>query len=274
MSKPLISLSTSATGVLGYVVYTKSLSSFPLILFLGVLFLVMSGSVINQIIERSNDSLMFRTCERPLVSRRIGYRVALLYASMLILISTFLIYYQSGIISLCFSYLGLIWYISIYTWLKKITAFAVVPGAVCGIMPIYIFWQYASGQYFSYDIFIICMLFLFLQIPHFWLIQQKYSSDYKNAGFQILNNIFSNIQIKTIIAVWIISSLILSLLLVVFGLVGSLVFIASIFLVVFVFFISSIYCLVYSNYSKLFNMLNVFSLLIMLIVLFDNILVL
>ena len=54
-------------------------------------------------------------------------------------------------------------------------------------------------------IFLAFFLFIW-QMPHFWLLTLKYGTDYRRAGFPVLNDFFNEFQIKTIVMMWMTAS--------------------------------------------------------------------
>ena len=90
------------------------------------------------------------------------------------------------------------WYNGIYTPLKRITAFAVVPGAIVGALPPAIGWV-AGGQSLG-DMRLLALGFFFFmwQIPHFWILTVRCGSDYQAARIPSLTAIFSSAQLARI----------------------------------------------------------------------------
>ena len=115
----------------------------------------------------------------------------------------------------------MIWYNGIYTYSKRITAFAVVPGAVTGALPPLIGWVAAGGGLWDKPIIFIEFLFFIGQIPHFWLLILKYGEEYKQAGLPSLTEIFSRSQIKRLTFIWVVFSVVAALFLCYFEVIQS-----------------------------------------------------
>lgn len=103
----------------------------------GIFLLASGASAFNQYQEWAYDEMMDRTRRRPIPSRRIspaeGLRIALIgIAGGLVILM-----YESTGLCLILGVFNLIWYNGVYTPLKRITAFAVVPGALTGVIPIF-----------------------------------------------------------------------------------------------------------------------------------------
>ena len=98
------------------------------------------------------------------------------------------------------------WYNVIYTYSKRITAFAVVPGAITGALPPLIGWVAAGGGIFDKPIVFVEFLFFTGQIPHFWLLILKYGEEYKKAGIPSLTEVLSRTQIGRLTFTWVVAS--------------------------------------------------------------------
>ena len=97
--------------------------------------MAVSASVLNQIQEIAIDSKMNRTCNRPLPAQKITIQHATLFLLFSLIAGTTIIYSTGNLAAMVIGLVTIIWYNVIYTNLKRITAFAVVPGAVTGALP-------------------------------------------------------------------------------------------------------------------------------------------
>jgi protoheme IX farnesyltransferase len=101
--------------------------------------------------------------------------------------------------------LAVFWYNGVYILLKRITAFAVIPGSLVGAIPPVIGWAAAGGLYNDATILEVALFFFMWQIPHFWLMLLMFSKDYEQAGLPSLTRVFSKEQIARITTVWILA---------------------------------------------------------------------
>jgi len=205
-SKLKIMIPVSLTGFTGYFAFDPHFSSGIFLLSSGILLMAVSSSVLNQIQEIKTDSRMNRTSNRPLPANRISLTGAFLFFFITLIAGVSVIYFSGNIKAVIISLFTLFWYNGIYTYSKRITAFAVVPGALTGALPPLIGWVAAGGGLWEKPIVFIEFLIFIGQIPHFWLLILKYGEEYKQAGFPSLTNIFSTAQIKRLTFVWVISS--------------------------------------------------------------------
>ena len=88
------------------------------------------------------------------------------------------------------------------TFLKKKTAFAVVPGALVGAIPPAAGWVSAGGAILNFRLGVLCFFFFIWQMPHFWLLLLRYGEEYERAGMPSLTRILSREQLKRIVFTW------------------------------------------------------------------------
>jgi len=188
----------------------------------GAVFLLASGaSAFNQFQEQDIDGKMKRTRQRPLPSGAITPRQALSLSLALLVSGQLLLAYAGGTTAVVLGLAALIWYNGLYTYLKKVTAFASVPGAVVGMIPPAIGWVCAGGALFDRRLEGICFLFFLWQVPHFWLLVLKHGEEYEQAGLPSLTRVMRKEQIARITFVWITAAAIASLALPLYGSVKS-----------------------------------------------------
>ena len=172
----------------------------------GIFLLACGASALNQVQERKEDAKMDRTKNRPLPSGKISVKIATLVALLLLFSGTFILSCGYYWISVVLGILNILWYNGFYTGLKKRTAFAVIPGALSGAIPVFMGWT-AGGGNISDSKAILLAFFLFMwQIPHFWLLMMKYEGEYRNAGFPVMTDIFNLDQFRNIIVAWMIGA--------------------------------------------------------------------
>jgi protoheme IX farnesyltransferase len=99
--------------------------------------------------------------------------------------------------------LSVFWYNVVYTYLKRWSAFAVVPGALVGAIPPIIGWTAAGGVVTDRSIMPLAFFLFLWQIPHFWLLLLMFGKDYEQAGLPSVTKMFSSIQLRRITFMWI-----------------------------------------------------------------------
>lgn len=211
LTKFYISLAVALSTLAGYLIYTGNFSVDSLYSFLGVFFLALGSSALNQYQERKVDANMERTKSRPIPSGKISEGLAVFIILFFVLLGTATLYFLTPMISLILGLLNLLWYNAIYTPLKKVTPFAVVPGSVIGALPPMIGWTAAGGYLWHPDIVFIASFVFVWQIPHFWVLLFKHGEDYVKAGLVSMTQLFTKSQLKNITLVWIFASAVFSL---------------------------------------------------------------
>ncbi len=232
----------------------------------GIFLLACGASALNQFQEKEQDAKMARTKDRPLPSGRISPNQALLIA-LLLLFSGFVIL-ASGFLWICLilGIINILWYNGFYTWLKKKTAFAVVPGALAGVIPVFMGWSAAGGSMAGWPVFLLAFFLFIWQIPHFWLLMLKYADDYRLAGFPVMTDTFNSSQFSNIIVAWMIGATGTSLLLVLSGFwifFLSKVMIMGMNLLILTLFVYQLYFTKNPRYKLMFITMNVFLLLVL-----------
>jgi protoheme IX farnesyltransferase len=97
----------------------------------------------------------------------------------------------------------LAWYNLVYTPLKRVTAFAVFPGALIGALPPLIGWTAAGGLLWDMEILTVAFLLFVGQMPHYWLLLLKIGSQFREAGLPVITNLLEPRQIRNLSFIWI-----------------------------------------------------------------------
>ncbi|MEE9170940.1 MAG: protoheme IX farnesyltransferase [bacterium] len=214
-----ISVFSTFTTSVGFILAAKALSLDILAPTFGILFLAFGSAVLNQYQERQPDALMERTRNRPIPTGRVRPVLALLISLVFVLTGSVILYFGTNLPAFFLGLLALVWYNGIYTNLKKVTAFAVVPGSLIGSIPPAVGWAAGGGDILDPPILAVMFFFFIWQVPHFWLLILLYGRQYEKAGFPSLTALFSNDQIKRLIFIWIVASAVACVLIPFFGVV-------------------------------------------------------
>jgi heme o synthase len=226
-----ITVPVTLSAFTGFVLYSGSIDFETFVVCAGVLLLASSSSISNHIIERRTDALMSRTASRPIPTGRIRVETASLVAVILGIAGAALLF-TIGFIPMLLGIINLLWYILVYTPLKKVTAFAVVPGSVIGAIPPVIGWTAAGGHVFDFHIILVAFFFFIGQIPHFWMIIMLLGKDYEAAGLKSISKVFSNHQIVNLTLMWVAATAMAAILLVLFEVFTTFAIAIIIFLMV------------------------------------------
>ena len=169
-----------------YVVAKGQLDFAALIPFIGVLILASGALILNQYQEIPFDGMMERTRERPLPTKKITPKNALILSTAFFLVGEIILYLESGMLAVTFGCLAVFFYNFIYTPLKRKSLMIAIPSSLVGVFPPLIGWAAGDGSWTHAAIYGIATFFFFWQIPHFLLLYRLYVKDYQKAGFGIM----------------------------------------------------------------------------------------
>lgn len=239
----------------------------------GIFFLACGASVLNQLQEKEQDAKMDRTRNRPVASGNLSSKAALLIACILMFLGFGILISGRYWTCIMLGILNILWYNGFYTWLKRKTAFAVVPGALSGVIPVFMGWS-AIGGSLSNPLVLLLAFFLFIwQIPHFWLLMLKYSDEYRLAGFPVMTDIFNITQFRNIILAWMIGATGTSIFLVLSGLwmfLFSKMIILGLNLLILGFFFQQLVFAGIPRYKIMFVIMNAFLLIVLSLIILER----
>ncbi len=172
----------------------------------GIFFMAAGSGALNQIQERHLDARMERTRHRPLPSGKLLPHHALAIALTLLTMGGVILFVFFGWLAAALGVLNALWYNGVYTPLKRITPFAVIPGALIGAVPPAIGWIAAGGAWWDKRLWALAFFFFIWQIPHFWLLLLNFGEDYERAGFPSLFRQFTKHQVARITFMWILAT--------------------------------------------------------------------
>ncbi|HRY34210.1 MAG TPA: protoheme IX farnesyltransferase [Bacteroidales bacterium] len=276
LGKANIALPVSLSAMTGYVIGSRQADLPLIVLFAGVFLLACAAMAFNQVQERKSDALMSRTAGRPLPSGRISLALAICIAVLFLISGTAVLWVFFPIGSMLTGLVTVAWYNLVYTPLKRVTAFAAVPGAVTGALPPVIGWLAAGGGLPDHRIILLAVFFFFGQIPHFWLLLMMYGEEYRKAGYPDLGNIFTEKQLRRLTFTWICWSAAVSLFLAFFGVMhqiwAAFLLLAGVILILLLLSPMLISMHQKINLKKAFIYLNVFYLYVMSLLWLDSLL--
>ena len=201
-----VSIAVSFTTITGYLVYSGKFDMGTVYLALSIFLLAGGSSAMNECQESDYDALMDRTKNRPIPSGKISRTNAWIVSIAITLIGLGMLYWIFNPITALLGVINLIWYNVIYTNLKRVSSFAVVPGSMVGAIPVLMGWTAAGGVWYEANIIFIAFFLFIWQVPHFWLLMLKYNKEYENAGFKTINQAVHPQHLKHVIFAWIVAT--------------------------------------------------------------------
>jgi protoheme IX farnesyltransferase len=203
LGKFSISVPVALTGFLGYFMVQSRFDLGALYTVSGIFLLSMASASINQIQERHSDALMKRTAQRPLPAGEISLQGAIIFSVILAVSGALLLLLTGYWLAAVLGLFTLSWYNLVYTPLKRITAFAVLPGALIGALPPLIGWTAAGGYLLDMEILAVAFLLFVGQMPHYWLLLLKVGDEFHQAGLPVITSLFDQRQIRNLSFIWI-----------------------------------------------------------------------
>jgi heme o synthase len=186
---------------------------------LGTLLLALGAAAMNEVQEWRIDSVMKRTQHRPIPTGQITPGAGLAVALSLLALGYLALLVFISLAAAALGILAVVSYNLFYTYLKRVTAFAVVPGSIIGAIPPAIGWVAAGGSLADPRVLALSFFFFMWQIPHFWLLLFLYGDDYARAGLPTLTKIFSREQLGRLTFIWMVTTAVSCLLLPFFGVI-------------------------------------------------------
>ena len=145
-----------------------------------------AAGALNMWYESDVDSLMTRTCLRPIPTGKLTKNQALTFGVLSSLVSVIVLYIFSNLIAATILTITILFYVFVYTiWLKRKTSQNIVIGGAAGALPPVIGWAIATNGIALEPI--ILFLIIFIWTPsHFWALSLYKSEDYRKAKIPML----------------------------------------------------------------------------------------
>ncbi|AUM66847.1 protoheme IX farnesyltransferase [Brevibacillus sp. 7WMA2] len=193
---------------------------------IGTSVIIGSGAVLNNYLDRDLDKRMKRTQSRALATGRIQPRNALIFGLGLLLLGLIVLFFLANPLAAVCGLVGHIFYVLIYTPMKRVSTLNTVVGSVSGAMPPLIGWAAVTGtlDLGAWTLFLIIFLW---QSPHFLSLAMMKVEDYRAGGIPMLPVVRGFEETKRQMFFWGAALLPASLILFLYGNVGMLYFIVA-----------------------------------------------
>ena len=202
LTKLRISGASTFTAAAGYVAYLRGADMGLVTTLLGILLLAMGSSALNEVQEHRFDAMMPRTANRPIPRGDLSPTQAAVIATVMAVCGFLVLWLAHNLTSALLGALALGWYNGFYTPLKRISAFAVVPGSLIGALPPAIGWTAAGGSVAHPSILALAFVFFIWQVPHFWLLVGLHAEGYEEAGYPTLVSVFGRPRLSRLTFTW------------------------------------------------------------------------
>jgi len=187
LMKPNILIMVLITTILGYFLGAdgKILWNNLTWMLIGTTFSAGGAGVLNQYLERDQDKIMNRTCNRPIPSGKISPQNALIFGIITVIVGTIVLVVKINLLTGFLSILTAFMYVLIYTPMKRVTWLNTSLGSIPGALPPIGGWAAATNSIDSGAWILFAILYLW-QHPHFFAIAWMCKDDYEKAGFKML----------------------------------------------------------------------------------------
>lgn len=158
-------------------------SSFSLLLYTlaGIIFVIASATITNNIIDRDIDRIMKRTQSRPLVNGDIKLSTAIVLGVLFAIIGFSLLYVKVNILAGNLALIGFIDYVILYSLLfKRQSTLSILVGSISGAVPPLVGYVAITDQ-LDLNTLYLFIIFSSWQIAHSYAIALYRKVDYKNA---------------------------------------------------------------------------------------------
>lgn len=153
---------------------------------IGLGLVVASACVINCIMDRRLDAKMDRTKKRPLPLKHISVRNAVIYSVILLLLGAGVLFYMVNVVSLVCALIGHVTYTAVYGYAKRRSWTGTMVGTIPGAMPILVGYA-AVTPGLSVTAWLLWVVILFWQLPHFYALALYRKDDYAKSGLPMLS---------------------------------------------------------------------------------------
>ena len=185
LAKPRIALMVALTTWLGWALAGGASTPELFFTVLGASLAAAACGTLNQRLEIVEDGLMNRTRNRPLPTKKVTPRAALIMGLVLSVLGTGLVWAAGGLMASALTAATIVLYVLVYTPLKKVTPQTTWIGAAAGATSPLIGWLAAGGPLDARAFTLFSIQFLW-QIPHFLALFWIYREDYARAGFKVM----------------------------------------------------------------------------------------
>ena len=145
-----------------------------------------SANALNCVADVDIDAEMRRTRARPLVTREVPLRHALIFGIALGAAAFGWLWATTNALSALLVMATIVFYVFVYTLLlKRRTAQNIIWGGAAGCMPVVVGWSAVTGTV-SWPALVMFGMVFFWTPPHTWTLAMKFREDYQRVGVPML----------------------------------------------------------------------------------------
>jgi protoheme IX farnesyltransferase len=153
---------------------------------LGIALVASGAAALNHVADMHVDKIMTRTQNRPMVQGVIAPSHCVVFATLLCVLGTFILYYFINPLTALLTFFSLIGYAVFYTlYLKHATPQNIVIGGVAGAFPPLLGWTAVTNTMSPEALLLVLIIYVWTP-PHFWALAIYRLEDYAKANIPML----------------------------------------------------------------------------------------
>lgn len=188
LTKPRVVMLIVFTAVVGMFLAVPTLPNLRQLALgtIGIAMAASSAAVFNHVLDARIDILMMRTRGRPLPQGKLTEKSALVFASVLCILSMIILWFLVNPLTAILTFFSLIGYAVIYTvWLKRATSQNIVIGGAAGAAPPILGWTTITNEITSEPLLLFLIIFIWTP-PHFWALAIARLEEYRKVEIPML----------------------------------------------------------------------------------------
>lgn len=185
LTKPRLTALLALTSLVGALAAYNGNRAVLFRLVVAVLLSCMGTNALTCYIDKDVDTVMQRTMNRPLPTKRIGPQSALAFSSVL-LASGVLLAASINAYVVSWALIGSALVLSYNKWFKKATPCSILIASPGGAAPLLGAYSAMTGAVISIQPLLLALLIVFWTPLHIWSIALSYKEDYRRAGVPML----------------------------------------------------------------------------------------
>ncbi|ASJ55752.1 protoheme IX farnesyltransferase [Brevibacillus formosus] len=203
LTKPGITLSNLMTTFAALWLASYGYPNWKLAFFtmLGTALVIMSGAALNNFYDRDLDKKMKRTQHRAVATGRISTRNAILLGIGLLLAGVTVLAVYANPLAAVWGLIGHIFYVLIYTPLKRVTTLNTVIGGISGAAPPVIGWV-AVTETMDMTAWLLFLVLFLWQPPHFLALAMLKTEEYRAGNLPMLPVVKGFAETKRQMVLW------------------------------------------------------------------------
>ena len=188
LTKPRVVMLIVFTAIVGMFLAVPGWPGVTALVFgtLGIGLASSSAAVYNHVLDARIDIQMMRTRGRPLPQGKLTEKSALMFATVLCIISMLILGLLVNALTAILTFVSLIGYAVVYTaWLKRATPQNIVIGGAAGAAPPVLGWTAVTNEIHAGALLLFLIIFVWTP-PHFWALAIARKEEYARVDIPML----------------------------------------------------------------------------------------